>query len=97
MVYLHWARVFHSCRGEVTTGQLLGSLRKSEFNCNDLSDLYGLVPGGGHDLPVVGGEGHGEDVLGVVLKPAGRLPGTQIPQSETFVPGAREREVAIRG
>ena len=32
--------------------------------------LDGLVPGPRHDLPVVGGEGHGEDLLGVGLEPA---------------------------
>ena len=59
--------------------------------------LDGLVSAGGHDLPVVRGEGHGEDVLGVVLEPAGRLAGAQIPQTETLVPGAGEGEMAIRG
>ena len=59
--------------------------------------LDGLVSAGGHDLPVVSREGHGEDVLGVVLEPAGGLPGAQIPQTETLVPGAREGEVTIRG
>ena len=59
--------------------------------------LDGLVPAGGHDLPVVGGEGHGHDVLGVVLEPAGGLAGAEIPQTEALVPGAREGEVTIRG
>ena len=59
--------------------------------------LDGLVSAGGHDLPVVHGEGHGQDVLGVVLEPAGRLPGAQIPQTEALVPGARQSKVAIRG
>ena len=31
--------------------------------------LDGLVPGAGDDLPVVGGEGHGHHVLGMVLEP----------------------------
>ena len=56
--------------------------------------LDGLVPGGGHDLPVVSREGDGEHVLGVVLEPAGRLPGAQIPQTEVLVPGARQGKVA---
>ena len=43
--------------------------------------LDGLVPAGGHDLPVVSGEGHGQHVLGVVLEPAGGLAGAQIPQT----------------
>ena len=59
--------------------------------------LDGLVSAGGHDLPVVRGEGHGEDVLGVVLEPAGCLASAQIPQTETLVPGTRQGEMAIRG
>ena len=59
--------------------------------------LDSLVSAGGHDLPVVSGERHGEDVLGVVLEPAGRLAGAQVPQAETLVPGTREGEMAIRG
>ena len=56
--------------------------------------LDALVAAGGHDLPVVHGESHGQHVLGVVLKPAGRLPGAQIPQTEVLVPGARQGKVA---
>ena len=59
--------------------------------------LDALVAAGGHDLPVVHGEGHGQHVLGVVLEPAGRLAGAQVPQAETLVPGTREGEMAIRG
>ena len=56
--------------------------------------LDGLVPAGGHDLPVVGGEGHGQDILGVVLEPACGLAGAQIPQTEVLVPGSRESKVS---
>ena len=59
--------------------------------------LDGLVPAGGHDLPVVGGEGHGQHVLGVVLEPAGGLPGAQVPETEVLVPGAGESKVSVRG
>ena len=59
--------------------------------------LDGLVPAGRHDLPVVGGEGHGHDVLGVVLEPAGGLPGAQVPETEVLVPGAGESKVSVRG
>ena len=59
--------------------------------------LDGLVSAGGHDLPVVSREGHGEDVLGVVLEPAGRLPGAQIPQAQVLVPGAGQGKVSVRG
>ena len=58
--------------------------------------LDGLVPGGGHDLPVVSREGDGEHVLGVVLEPAGSLASRQIPESQGLVPGSRQGEVAIR-
>ena len=32
----------------------------------------------------------------MVLEPAGGLPGAQIPQTETLVPGAGESEVPVR-
>ena len=59
--------------------------------------LDALVAARGHDLPVVRGEGHGHHVLGVVLEPAGRLPGAQVPQTEVLVPGAGQREVPVGG
>ena len=59
--------------------------------------LDGLVPRGGDDLPVVGGEGHGQHVFGVVLEPAGGLAGGQVPQPQGLVPGAGQSEVAVRG
>ena len=57
--------------------------------------LDGLVPASGHDLPVVHREGHGEDVLGVVLEPAGGLAGAQIPQPQVLVPGPGQSKVAV--
>ena len=59
--------------------------------------LDGLVPTGGHNLPVVGGEGHGQDVLGVVLEPAGGLPGAQVPETKVLVPGSGQGKVTIGG
>ena len=59
--------------------------------------LDSLVPGGGDDLPVVGGECHGENVLGVVLEAAGGLAGGQVPQTEGLVPRAGQGEVTVRG
>ena len=58
--------------------------------------LDALVAARGHDLPVVHGEGHGQHVLGVVLEPAGRLAGAQIPQTEVLVPGSRQSKVACK-
>ena len=59
--------------------------------------LDGLVSAGRHDLPVVSREGHGEDVLGVVLEPAGGLAGAEVPQPEVLVPGPGQGEVAVGG
>ena len=56
--------------------------------------LDGLVPAGGHNLPVISGEGDGQHVLGVVLEPAGGLPGAQVPETEVLVPGSRESKVS---
>ena len=56
--------------------------------------LDGLVPTGGHNLPVVGGKGHGQDVLGVVLEPAGGLPGAQVPETKVLVPGSGESKMS---
>ena len=56
--------------------------------------LDGLVPAGGHDLPVVGGESNRQNVLGVVLEPAGGLPSAQVPKTEVLVPGSRESKVS---
>ena len=58
--------------------------------------LDALVAARGHDLPVVHGEGHGQHVLGVVLEPAGRLAGAQIPQTQVLVPGSRQSKVACK-
>ena len=62
-----------------------------------LQYLDGLVPGSGDDLPVVGREGDGEHILGVVLEPAGGLAGGEVPQPQGLVPGAGQGKVAIRG
>ena len=59
--------------------------------------LDGLVSAGGHDLPVVHREGHGQDILGVVLEPAGGLAGAEVPQPEVLVPGPGQGEVAVGG
>ena len=57
--------------------------------------LNRAVAGGGHDLTVVNGEGHGEHVLGVTHKAAGGDPGLEIPEAELTVPGAGESELAV--
>ena len=59
--------------------------------------LDGLVSGSGHDLPVVGGEGDGEDVLGVAEESSRGVAGVQVPQPEGVIPGATEGELAVTG
>merc|ERR1719178_320551 len=59
--------------------------------------LAGLVPCSGDNLPVVGREGDGKHILGVVLEPAGGLAGGEVPQPQGLVPGARQSKVSVRG
>lgn len=49
--------------------------------------LDGLVTGRRHNLTVVWGETHGEDVLGVTNELAGSLSGRDVPQTEGLVWG----------
>lgn len=48
--------------------------------------LDGAVTRTGDDLAVVGGEGDGEDVVGVSDETAGGLAGGQLPQAQSLVP-----------
>ena len=48
--------------------------------------LDGSVAGSGDDLAVVGGEGDGEDVVGVTDKAAGGYTGRELPEAEGLVP-----------
>lgn len=59
--------------------------------------LDGAVARAGNDLAVVGGEGDGEDVVGVADETAGSLAGGQLPQAQGLVPGRRQSVGAIRG
>ena len=49
-------------------------------------DLDGLVSRGGDDLTVVGGEGDGEDVVGVADKATDGGPSVEVPESQGLVP-----------
>ena len=49
-----------------------------------------------HDLPVVGGEGDGEDIVGVADEAAGRHASRELPQAKGLVPGGRECVGAVR-
>ena len=59
--------------------------------------LDGPVPGSAHDLPVVRGEGHGQDVLGVPEEAPGGGSGVQVPEPQGVVPGAGEGELSVAG
>ena len=59
--------------------------------------LDGAIAGAGDDLSVVGGEGDGEDVVGVADEPAGRDAGGELPQAEGLVPGGGEGVCAVGG
>lgn len=49
------------------------------------------------NLSVIGGEGDGHDILGVILESSGCVTSAEIPQAQSLVPGSRESELAIRG
>ena len=53
-------------------------------------ELDGPVTGAGDDLAVVGGEGYGEDIVGVANEAAGGVAGGELPKAEGLVPGRGE-------
>lgn len=59
--------------------------------------LDGAVAGPGHNLPVVGGERDGEDVIGMADEAPGRHPRGQLPQAQSLVPGCGERVGSVGG
>ena len=48
------------------------------------------IPRARADLTVVGGEGDGEDIVGVTDEAAGRHSGSEFPQPKRLVPGGGE-------
>lgn len=52
--------------------------------------LDGAIARARDDLAVVGGEGDGENIVGVADEAAGRHTSSELPQAERFVPGGRE-------
>ena len=56
----------------------------------------GLVARAGNNLTVVGGEGNGEDILGVANEATGGLTSAEIPEAEGSVPGATEGKLCVR-
>jgi len=59
--------------------------------------LDSLVTGATDDLTVVGGEGNGEDILGVPNEAAGGLSTSDLPKTKSSVPTSGEGEVSITG
>ena len=59
--------------------------------------LNGAIARARDNLAVVGGEGDGEDVVGVADEAAGGHTGSELPQAKSFVPGGRESVCTIRG
>jgi hypothetical protein len=65
----------------------------------DVPELDLAVWSGGEDVSAVGGDGAGEDLLGVaVLREAlGGLSGSEVPETESFVPWWWEEIVVVVG
>jgi hypothetical protein len=61
----------------------------------DVPDLEGLVDGAGGNLPVVGRESDGEDVLRVADESLASLGGLEVPKTDGAVPGGRKAEAAV--
>lgn len=60
-------------------------------------ELDGAVARSGDNLTVVGGEGDGEDVVGVADEAAGGDTGGELPQAESLVPGRGESVGTVGG
>ena len=48
--------------------------------------LDGAIAGSGNDLSVVGGEGDGQNIVGVANKSSGGGTGGELPEAESLVP-----------
>jgi hypothetical protein len=59
-------------------------------------ELNGPIAGSRDDLPVVGGEGNGENVVGVAHESASSGTRGELPQAESLVPGGGEGICTIR-
>ena len=60
-------------------------------------ELDAAVTGSGDDLTVVGGEGDGENVVGVADEAAGGGTGGELPEAERLVPGRGEGVGTVGG
>ncbi len=52
-----------------------------------IPELDGTIAGARDNLTVIGGEGNGENIVGVSHETAGGLSGGQFPETESLVPG----------
>ena len=59
--------------------------------------LDGAIARARDDLTVVGGEGDGEDIVGVTDETAGCHTSGEFPQAESLIPGGGECVGAVRG
>lgn len=59
--------------------------------------LDGAVTRAGDDLSVVGGEGDGENIVGVADESSGGGAGGELPQTESLVPRGRQGVSTVRG
>lgn len=59
--------------------------------------LDGAVTRARDDLSVVGGEGYGENVVGVADESSGGGAGSELPQTESLVPRSRQGVSTVRG
>jgi hypothetical protein len=60
-------------------------------------ELDGSIAGARDDLPVIGGEGDREDIVGVANESAGGSARRQLPQAESLVPGGGKGICTVRG
>lgn len=63
----------------------------------DVPHLQLTVAGTGDDLAVVGGEGNGQDVLGVALELGDAVTVLQVPQTQGLIPGGGQSELGVVG
>jgi hypothetical protein len=59
--------------------------------------LDGAIARSGNNLSVVGGEGDGENIVGVSNKSAGGGTSGELPEAESLVPGGGEGISTVRG
>lgn len=87
-------------RGEAHAGDPLGVALVLDGElavAEGVPQLDGAVTGSRDDLSVVGAEGDGQDILGVIHEAAGAAATVDLPQTEGTVPGAGQGVLAIGG